>query len=71
MVEDRQRSMAMIGRLFEFFLEDTGRLPLSYAEQASAQFPARVVCDYIAGMTDVFFRRTYEQLIDPVRAPRP
>ena len=29
------------------------------------QRTARRVCDYIAGMTDAFFRRTYEQWIGP------
>jgi dGTP triphosphohydrolase len=24
----------------------------------------RVVCDYIAGMTDSFFRRTWQQMLD-------
>jgi len=69
LAEDRARSMAMIGELFDFFLEEPGRLPLPYAEQASGRFAARVVCDYIAGMTDVFFRRTYEQLIGRATLP--
>jgi dGTPase len=63
LAQDRQRSMAMIAELFDYFLEEPGRLPLPYAEQASGSSAARVICDYIAGMTDVFFRRTYEQLI--------
>lgn len=65
LMEGRERSMAMIGELFQYFLDDHTRLPLSYAEQASTQFAPRVVCDYIAGMTDVFFLRAYEQLIGP------
>src|SRR5947209_7993535 len=36
LAEDRGRSMAMIGELFDFFLEEPGRLPRPYAEQASA-----------------------------------
>jgi dGTPase len=70
LAQDRERSMAMIGELFDFFLEEPGRLPLPYAEQASGQLAARVVCDYIAGMTDVFCRRTYEQLIGRAILPR-
>ena len=69
LAQDRQRSMAMIGELFDFFLEEPGRLPLPYAEQASGRLAPRVVCDYIAGMTDVFFRRTYEQLIGSATPP--
>jgi dGTPase len=61
--EDRRRSTAMIAELFEFFVESPERLPEPYSELAGQTPPHRVVCDYIAGMTDGFFRRTYEQMI--------
>ena len=64
--EDRQRSMAMIAELFEYFLDDPQRLPPPYAEHAGAEAPHRVICDYIAGMTDSYFRRTYAQTIGPL-----
>jgi dGTPase len=60
---ERERSTAMTGELFQFFLDDPGRLPPPYCEQALTETPHRVVCDYIAGMTDGFFRRTYEQML--------
>ena len=63
LVEERARSLAMIGKLFQFFLERPHRLPQPYSEQANHTPAHRVVCDYIAGMTDGFFRRTYEQTI--------
>jgi dGTPase len=63
LVEDRQRSMELIGKLFRFFVEAPERLPQPYYEQARAEAPHRVVCDYIAGMTDGFFRRVYEQMM--------
>ena len=62
LAEDRRRSMEMIGRLFRLFVEDPGRLPQPYTERAQSEPAHRVVCDYIAGMTDAFFRRTYDQL---------
>jgi dGTPase len=59
----RDRSMAMIAELFQFFLDSPDRLPQPYCER-TRQAPAhRVVCDYIAGMTDSFFRRTYDQML--------
>ena len=61
--EDRCRSVAMIGELFRFFLADPLRLPDPYSRQAAEEPPHRVICDYIAGMTDAFFHRTYEQTI--------
>ena len=61
--EGREQSQAMIARLFEYFLADPSRLPAVYGERAAQEPPHRVVCDYIAGMTDVFFRRTFEQMV--------
>jgi dGTPase len=60
---DRRLSMCRIAELFRFFLADPARLPLPYAQQALEEPPHRVVCDYIAGMTDAFFSRTYEQML--------
>ena len=61
--EERQRSTAMMAELFEFFLAHPDRLPDPYRETVPLEPPHRVVCDYIAGMTDGFFRRTYEQML--------
>ena len=62
----RRRSMDLIAELFQFFFDRPDRLPPAYTQQATAEPAHRVVCDYIAGMTDVFFYRTYEQMIGPV-----
>ena len=61
--EVRTRSVARISELFQFFLDHPGRLPQAYAEQAGREPAYRVICDYIAGMTDSFFRRTYQQTV--------
>src|SRR5690349_9912140 len=63
LAEDRQRSMEMIGNLFRFFLKSPGHLPAQYCELVETQPVHRVVCDYIAGMTDAYFRRTYDQMM--------
>lgn len=57
--EGRRRSITMMDELFRFLVKHPGRLPDPYRELAVEQPVWRVVCDYIAGMTDVFFRRTY------------
>lgn len=67
--EDRRRSMAMIGELFQFFLDHPDRLPQPYCQQAAAEPAHRVVCGYIAGMTDAFFHRTYDQMLGPAATP--
>jgi len=62
---DRCRSTAMMAELFQCFLDHPEHLPDSYRERTEAEPPHRLVCDYIAGMTDPFFHRTYEQLFGP------
>ena len=59
---EREQSRARIAWLFEKFLADPSALPEDYRDQARAEPPHRVVCDYIAGMTDGFLNRTYESL---------
>ncbi|MCW5976438.1 MAG: dNTP triphosphohydrolase [Bryobacteraceae bacterium] len=60
---ERERHAAMIGRLFEFYMRHPERLPESSYELAETQPVHQVVCDYIAGMTDGYFERTYLQAI--------
>jgi dGTPase len=59
---DRQRSMELIEDLFQFFVDRPERLPEAYAQRAMEEPPHRVVCDYIAGMTDGYFNRVYAQM---------
>ncbi|MFN7995582.1 MAG: deoxyguanosinetriphosphate triphosphohydrolase [Bryobacteraceae bacterium] len=67
--EERTRAAAMIADLFDFFVEHPERLPASHSELVETQPAFRVVCDYIAGMTDGFFQRTYRQMIGPPSPP--
>ena len=61
LLEERRRVAAMLGELFVYFLERPDRLPHAYLQQAGAGEPHRIVCDYIAGMTDGYFRRVYQR----------
>jgi dGTPase len=60
---ERQKSTAMIAELFQFFVEDASRLPDHHRELSESGPIHRVVCDYIAGMTDGFLQRTYDQTL--------
>jgi dGTPase len=62
LVEDREVSIGLIAKLFEFFIAHPDSLPVNYLEDSAGQPLHRVVCDYIAGMTDGFLVRTCEQL---------
>jgi dGTPase len=61
--EERERSVAALDALFRFYLEHPQRMPAQYAELATSEPVHRVVCDYIAGMTDHFLLRRYHELI--------
>jgi len=62
LIPEREHGVEMIGRLFEIYMNDLMRLPKSYAEQARQGPPHRVICDYIAGMTDPYVSRLYLEL---------
>ena len=61
--EDRDRSVAALDALFLFFLDHPERLPKQYAELAESEQRHRVICDYIAGMTDHFLLRQCNELL--------
>jgi dGTPase len=61
MMEERRRSARMLAELFEFYLANPAKLPPNYVDSLATSPPHRVVCDYIAGMTDGFFLRQYQQ----------
>jgi dGTPase len=63
--EERDRSVAALDALFCFFLEHPERMPAHYAELARSEPRHRIVCDYIAGMTDHFLLRQCHQMLGP------
>jgi dGTPase len=56
--EDAER---IIADLFDLWMKHPEKLPVSYQEKAEGEPRARVVCDYIAGMTDNFIYEQYEK----------
>jgi dGTPase len=63
MARERRRSAGRIAELFEFWVAHPEKLPENYVESLASSPVHRVVCDYIAGMTDGFFERCYRQTI--------
>jgi dGTPase len=61
--EERDRFVSALDALFRFYMDNPGRLPGTYAARAEAQPRHRVVCDYIAGMTDHFLLRQCHDLL--------
>ena len=62
-VMDRERSVAALAQLFEFYLDHPEAMPNFYTELAQHAPRHRVVCDYIAGMTDHFLLRQHLDLL--------
>lgn len=69
LVEERKASTARIGDLFEYFLSHPEALPEAY--HGSPDPPHRVVCDYLAGMTDGYLNRTWQELTSSRRETPP
>jgi dGTPase len=51
----------VISELFQFWMAKPESLPSSYQEKATQEPLPRVVCDYIAGMTDNYIYEQYEK----------
>jgi dGTPase len=51
----------VVGELFAFWMNHPTTLPRNYQEKAKEDSLPRVVCDYIAGMTDNFILEQYEK----------
>ena len=59
--KDKERSQEVIRHMFRFWFAHPEKLPQNYREQAEAggSSLARIVCDYIAGMTDNFINEQH------------
>ena len=53
----------LIEALFAALRRDPTSLPPRFASRVAEQGIERVVCDYIAGMTDGYFRRFHRQMV--------
>jgi dGTPase len=63
MNEEREKSVAALNELFQFFMDQPDRMPQQHALLAREEPRHRVVCDYIAGMTDHYLLRQHRELL--------
>lgn len=61
LMQHRRSAATKLSWLFNHFMERPEHLPAGFRENLETEPLPRVVCDYIAGMTDGFFLKTYEQ----------
>ena len=59
------KAQRLIRRLFEAYRDEPRQLPLEVQARFAHEQPERVICDYIAGMTDRFAIQEYQNLFDP------
>src|SRR5579862_8412993 len=61
LAEEKELAEKIIRELFAFWMKNPSALPHYYQERAAEESLARVVCDYIAGMTDHFIVEQHEK----------
>jgi len=58
---DKEQGEQVIAELFAFFMDSPGELPSSYQEKMDHEPLHRIVCDYIAGMTDNYVQQQHRR----------
>ena len=62
-----QKARRVIGELFRSYCERPEQLPPHIFSRLRQEGTKRVVCDYIAGMTDRYAMEEYQKLFDPMK----
>jgi dGTPase len=62
-VGERERSVEALAQLFDFYVDHPEAMPRAHAELTQRDPKYRVVCDYIAGMTDHYLLRQHGYLL--------
>ncbi len=63
LAQERESTGRKVDLLFQLFMAHPERLPQPYQQQAAEEPLHRLVCDYIAGMTDKFLLARYGELM--------
>ncbi|HZQ95129.1 MAG TPA: deoxyguanosinetriphosphate triphosphohydrolase [Candidatus Sulfotelmatobacter sp.] len=61
LADEKDDAERIVGDLFAFWINHPESLPRSYQEKAQEESLPRIVCDYIAGMTDPFIFEQHEK----------
>jgi dGTPase len=61
----RIKAERFLTMLFESYLSSPALLPAAYQAKFAEHGRERVICDYLAGMTDRFALDEYRRLFDP------
>ena len=61
LADEKDDAERIVRDLFSFWMDHPDKLPHQYQEKAKQESLPRVVCDYVAGMTDPFIFEQYEK----------
>lgn len=61
LADEKDDAERIVRELFAFWMRHPEALPPSYREKAAQESLPRVICDYIAGMTDPYIFQQYEK----------
>ena len=61
----KSKARRILEALFLAYQSDPALLPAHYQERAKSEGKERIICDYIAGMTDRYAIEEYEKLFNP------
>jgi dGTPase len=65
LASEKDDAERIISQLFAFWMENPASLPPNYREKTKEEPLPRVICDYIAGMTDPFISEQHEKYCQP------
>lgn len=60
---ERRKIVQCVAQMFEYYLEHPRSLPTFYFAKTKEEPPYRVVCDYIAGMTDNYLAEQHRKYV--------
>lgn len=60
------KARRIVRDLFESYMHRPGQLPKKFVERHKGEGTPRIICDYIAGMTDRFATEDHQKLFNPV-----
>ena len=62
LLPEKLKAEKVVTETFDFLVANSGALPSSYQEKAAHEKLVRVVCDYIAGMTDHYVEEVRKKI---------
>lgn len=63
---EESKAIAMIEKLFQYYMKNPEQMPSEFLQIAEEEGTERAVCDYIAGMSDNYSVKIFNQLFVPM-----